>query len=314
MAVHIIIHCGMPKSGTTALQNVLDANHDALLERNVLYPRCGRFGERDTHHRCLFLSFSQKGKLRRFPTPQYSSQSYVRDLVHEIDVSRVKTVILSSEQLFGFDAESLTSLKEALHFAKVTIYCVLRNQMDYIESVFAQKVTGMQRYSGTPKQHLQKYLKNEGSLDYNERLRKFERVFGKNSIRICWYEDVQDDISGPLYELAGVTNREGLAAVGDDNVRRTWFFVFCLRWMRRLPLLENSRRGKRLISRLDKRLCLLGAQPILEKIFRPYSSLERGRLNRQYAQKNENISSRYELYWWREPGGRSRPSRHAVGE
>jgi hypothetical protein len=317
LVVHIIIHCGMHKSGTTALQNALDANHAALLERNILYPRCGRFGERDTNHHAFFLSFSRRRELIRtpFPAPKYSSQIYVQDLMCEIEVSRAKTVILSSEALFGrgFDAESLNCIKEALRFATVTVYCVLRDQMDRVESGFAQRVTGPQRYSGSPKCHL-KDLENEGVLDYDERILQFERVFGKDSIRICWYEDVRDNISGPLYELAGVTNREGLAAVGHDNVRRTWFFVFCLRWMRRLPFLENDRRGRRLISKLDKMLCLLGAQPILDRAFRPYSALERERVTRQYAQKNENVGARYELYWWRESGGRSRPSRRAVGE
>lgn len=37
----VILHVGMPKTGTTALQNTLDANKDSLLKKGVLYPTYG---------------------------------------------------------------------------------------------------------------------------------------------------------------------------------------------------------------------------------------------------------------------------------
>jgi hypothetical protein len=310
MVVRIIIHCGMPKSGTTALQDFLDVNRAALLAQNILYPRSGRFGKRRTNHHAFFLSFSKKKELARtpFPTSQYSSHFHLRDLMLEIDTSGATTVILSSETLFGpaFDTDSLRDVKQALSFAAVTIYCVLRNQVDFIESMFAQRVIGPQKYFGAPKCHL-KDMEDDGILDYDQKIRRFESVFGKDSVKICWYEDVRGDIIGPLSKLVNLKKKEGLTAIERCNVRRTWFFVFCLRWVRRLPFLDNDSIGRHALGKLEKVLCALGAQAMLDKTFQPYSAAERQRLSMQYAPKNDNIRTRHDLYWWCEPASRGRP-------
>src|SRR5690606_16945170 len=104
--VKLIIHIGMPKTGSTALQRSLRLLHPALLKQGILYPRLRGMGI--NHNTLWLLTRSQSIPSRYFrhllaSNPQYVSGVLPRawaDLINQIERYRPQTLILSGELLF----------------------------------------------------------------------------------------------------------------------------------------------------------------------------------------------------------------------
>ena len=138
----LYIHCGMHKTGTTALQDAFASNEKKLKEAGVLVPRAGRMnGPKGSH---VFASYSGHHNIaweltrdRRFH-PQRGS---IAALATEIEAFS-GSVFLSSE-----DFESLLATPRGFlplqRVAQATgrrlvLIIYLRNQLSYWESLFPE--------------------------------------------------------------------------------------------------------------------------------------------------------------------------------
>lgn len=118
-----ILHIGMPKTGTTALQDCLRASRDALADRGVLYPQ-NPPGCRFNNHRMLVFGFLPFDALPRhiLSHPGYTRENYLAKYAEFLDglyaqaeASRPGTMILSSETLFRtLDRHRAARLREGL--------------------------------------------------------------------------------------------------------------------------------------------------------------------------------------------------------
>jgi hypothetical protein len=130
----IVLHIGTHKTGTTALQETLAASGPQLAARGIIYPR---LHPRETgHHRLVtpWIDLAHRG----YVGP--SAAELWRRLTERHAGGR-DTLVLSSE---GFsrarpqavDFAELAGLVTG--FGRRTVVCYLRNQADYIQSVYLQ--------------------------------------------------------------------------------------------------------------------------------------------------------------------------------
>jgi hypothetical protein len=128
-----LIHCGMPKTGTSVLQAALAGSASMLLAAGVHYPAVGRSG--NAHH-ALAIRLREEG-----PSAPATLAAEVRDEVAGLPGPAPRIVICSSEQfsnLFGtHDRPRLLGFLGGLGH-RVRAVVVLREYTGYIESIYLQ--------------------------------------------------------------------------------------------------------------------------------------------------------------------------------
>jgi hypothetical protein len=145
-----VLHIGMPKTGTTALQECLQASRGYLADRRVLYP-ANPPGCRFHNHRLLVFGFTPYRKLPRhiLRYPAYTeanlAEKYAEFLGHLYDQvrdSRPAWIVLSSETLFRrLGPEARRSLRRALEpLGDLAVAAYLRRPSEYYLSNLQQRL------------------------------------------------------------------------------------------------------------------------------------------------------------------------------
>jgi len=136
----IYLHIGMPKTGTTYLQQALFNNRDRFLANGYLYPNSGikdnakeivnRYCHNTLAH-CL-MGIADK------------DNSLWEELKKEIDSTNPKNVIISAEAFTSFEIfyqpETLAKIKDLLKDYEVKIVIYLRKQDEFLESAYCYMV------------------------------------------------------------------------------------------------------------------------------------------------------------------------------
>ena len=130
---NIILHIGTPKSGTSALQNFLNDNNEALAEHNLYYPK-------DLHTKNSEITMGNGRKLY-----EYAQGNNISDALKYIDKLKKqylnKTIILSSEG-FYFHPEFIHKL-----IPDATVIVYFREQSEKIVSSYGQIIKGDHSFS-----------------------------------------------------------------------------------------------------------------------------------------------------------------------
>ena len=121
----IIMHIGMPKTGSTAIQFALTKNREQLLNAGVLYPiNPGPFSGHAKHS--IYVSMLRRGdseQWNRFPDAEakiistyggsFDFHSYwLDDLKKQIAVAKPHTLVISEEVFFGVLGNKKTKIHE----------------------------------------------------------------------------------------------------------------------------------------------------------------------------------------------------------
>ena len=189
--IRVILHAGMHKTGTSALQNNLHAHRDSLLDAGILYPTAGLHFESPSagyRHLALQRSLEQEGP-QSFATQQ---------LRQEIADSPCHTVVLSHEGFFTPDTD-IEQLREALDGFDTTVLLFLRHPVDYLESKYREWVR-LLRYTGEIEQFLEWHWP---FLDVLSQAGEWEEQFGPDQMVIRSYDSLQSphDILDQLLAL-----------------------------------------------------------------------------------------------------------------
>jgi hypothetical protein len=196
--MEIIIHIGMPKTGTTSIQNALYSNRNLLLKEGVLIPETGRFNQQDEAHHAFFYALTHNKQVIKTPFNPEDCKTfkyYVDELKKEIANHKPRLTILSSEMVWhpvAFNEECLTKLREYLPNYHIKILVFLRNIDKHTMSMYAQRVSGPQKFSGTIYDHISEFMDMK-IWDYNDRLDTLSKIFGHESVIVHWYDDHQGD-------------------------------------------------------------------------------------------------------------------------
>jgi hypothetical protein len=137
----VLIHAGQHKTGSTALQNTLALNRDALAADGWLYPLNGLVAQEHIGFRHLGLMMEI---MRRGACPGWAR---MRD---EIAGQRGR-VLLSHENFFSPQVDPRRVAAE-LPGREIYVVVYLRHPADYVESCYREWVRRL-GYSGTPAQY-----------------------------------------------------------------------------------------------------------------------------------------------------------------
>ncbi|TGN62162.1 glycosyltransferase [Paracoccus liaowanqingii] len=177
----LIIHLGATKTGSTALQHLLEDNRPALLRDGVWYPEVGLFWQLNRPHK-------QAGHSRFMAEAMKNGQSLRQHLLQGLALmpGRIHTIVLSSEAFFL----SRNSAALATHFSGFDVEMVvyLRRQDEWANSQYAEFVAGgainstaqpLDVWLGAPETGM--------FLDYDKLIRSWEQHLPRQSIHVRRY-------------------------------------------------------------------------------------------------------------------------------
>jgi hypothetical protein len=184
----IVLHIGVEKTGTTTIQDFSARNADQLWKRGVLYP--SGFGP--NNHVALVAATGSYDSIRhlgpteawREPGDQVRFRSDVdRRLRAVVRRAGRRTMLLSSEHMSSRLGEpQIAALRDMLAplTEAIDVVVYLRRQDDVLLSLLSSHIksggtSGIDRLSGI------------SWLDYDERLAKWERVFGPRHLAVRRY-------------------------------------------------------------------------------------------------------------------------------
>lgn len=178
----VILHAGMTKTGSTALQNLFTCRYVDLLKQGVLFPNSflTRKDLTDIHrtsgHWDLIRQL-QENDLGAF------------EVELEATENQSHTLILSSESIFqGASSEDLMRLAAFLSECSVTLVVSLRSQETWAQSRYYESVTkGFFRERRDYDEFLLS-LAQDGKLDYLTHLRKLETFLQPEKV-VVWNHD-----------------------------------------------------------------------------------------------------------------------------
>ncbi|MCP5091727.1 MAG: hypothetical protein GY949_12465, partial [Gammaproteobacteria bacterium] len=190
MSRKIIIHGGMPKTGTTSLQNALHALRDPLLKsQGLLYPSVG---PNHSHAlRTLFLNdpsehiqYKLTGKIDTIAADQ---QRYRDTLRREIEGSDWQTLLFSGEGVSNMKGEEIARMHDWLgqYSDDLSLFYWVRDPVKHAVSIIQQTLK-----SG---QVLEERFQNPPLPSWEKRLGPGREVFGANK---TWIRDFDAAIRG----------------------------------------------------------------------------------------------------------------------
>lgn len=141
----LLIHAGMPKAGSTALQARLKARRPSLRKSGILYPT------KTQNHNFLMAGAVPIGSLPRIFRQHYRSdkEALRRDfdefwgqILRQIEKTSPEIVVMSGENLWTLEDEAAERLKQRLETISKDIHvvCYVRRPSDFYLSSAQQKI------------------------------------------------------------------------------------------------------------------------------------------------------------------------------
>lgn len=183
----IIIHIGMPKTGSTAIQKTLARNRDLLRENGILYPANPTPFTNQAKH-LIFLPLLCRGdvdqwknfpggaqKIRETYGHEFDFYDYwINDLIKQIVIAQPHTLVLSEEGLFAafgrINSKIHNNLEKFLSdigssLSEVEIVGYIRSPADYYLSMCQERI---KRYAS---------IKGFSFANYIEKLKTINKIY-----------------------------------------------------------------------------------------------------------------------------------------
>lgn len=246
----IIVHAGLPKTGTTSIQEALYQHRGVILENaQLLYPSIS-----DNHTNALCTMFLEKpethianrmaGRLTSEQVAPYKASCY-EALENEIKSTEWTTLLLSAEGLSNLRAVELTGLRDWLlqYCENIEIILWLRNPVSYSISVTQQLLKGGRL--------LEEMYRDPPLANFKGRGNNFIHVFGRENITFRVFEECMKHPSGILgsflddLPLGDEVKSTILADNKRTNESMSLEAALLLNELNRLrPMFEENQRGK----------------------------------------------------------------------
>lgn len=177
-----IIHVGMHKAGSTAIQSAFEG-YD---RDGIVYPDLGYTNQSIplytvfSRRRCEYLIWRNEG-LSNFEICE-RKEFYKRRLIHQLKKNSGNRIILSGEDISGLERDELFMFKSTLepYVSKFTIVAYARDPASFLKSELQERI---------------KQRPGEicfAPVDYAKRFEKFYEVFGNGAVRIFRYFSRQE--------------------------------------------------------------------------------------------------------------------------
>ncbi len=175
----VCVHIGAHKTGTTSIQNALKTQPWLLRIQSTSFDRCA-YG-------------LGKRLMKESPLPRSEVDALRNEVAARFQSLGTRQVIWSSEGFFGNPYSGYANIE---HIAKdlraildrwpVRIVACVRNQADFLESLYQQSVkegssASWEDFLGTIPR---------GALSWDTLLQKYQRVFGVNNVHVWPFESI----------------------------------------------------------------------------------------------------------------------------
>lgn len=213
--MRVVLHIGIHKTGSTAIQTALSLNTELLATQGVLYPQTGRWPA-DGHtlvtgHHRLPWSFTR-------PEGDDPWSSLKRELA-ETDKD---IIILSSEEFeMVRRADQLDQIAKHLAGHDVTVVAYLRRQDEYLHGMYCTQVLHYE--AQWPFEAYKAYWGSD--LDYEQLLTRWEAAFGRAALLVRPYESAQlvnGDVVDDFFTQADLIPTDLIRADRRDRVNRSY--------------------------------------------------------------------------------------------
>jgi hypothetical protein len=196
--LELIIHAGMDKCGSTAIQVHLNFYREWFFQQGVYIPKCGltRWG-----HRTLFQEMNP-----------LQWQTLLNELEQASGFSRA---ILSFEGVHFLDSTQLDFIKQQLREYELRFLFYLREQSQIIQSGYLQKLKRGKQSNTVADFQDNSALLSPASRDYKLVLSRIERVFPSAAISARAYDlshFAEGNIVFDFLEILGLTAAEEFVA------------------------------------------------------------------------------------------------------
>lgn len=180
----LVLHAGMPKSGSSALQAWLDQHRERLRENFVYYPE----GAINRHNHLILMGgagasprFLQYLSRKKGIDVEQEFENFIKR-VHEQSLNYTQT-ILSCELIFGLNEDQIEVLSRRLRevFSEIHVVLYLRSPSSYYLSSTQQVL----KFSSN--------IKAPAAPRYRDKIEQIQRAFG--SVDVHSYNDLAGDIA-----------------------------------------------------------------------------------------------------------------------
>jgi hypothetical protein len=206
----IILHIGLPKTGTTTIQNVLHANRDFLLRREgALHPSLAP--NQNTAFNTIFRDDPRKLKANKragFTTEEIAARRkrFLNSLDAEISSSEWDTLLLSAEGVSNLLEPELLRLREwgEKYSSEWIVLVCVRHPVDWSRSVIQQRLKGGDT--------LQQLYEEPPTPKYRWKISRAISVFGQENVRVFDFEGAvkkEGGIVRAFAEQAGLNASSG---------------------------------------------------------------------------------------------------------
>lgn len=224
--IKLYLHIGTAKTGTTTLQHFLTVKREELLKEGFLYPLAGSIdfdpGILMTHEK---LSIAIKDKLNipvRYKLYQQEQwrktlSTEWKRLHDEINKHSAKNVIISAESFSDFELEGIKLIKENLSSYDVKIVVYIRQQDEFYQSWYNQKVK-----IGVYGKDIHQFITEDRPdyLYYYDFLQSWRKVFGQENIilRVFEKQQLKNGLVGDFLEAINLKeNKADLENIDSIN-------------------------------------------------------------------------------------------------
>lgn len=197
----VILHIGMPKTGTTAIQEFLAARRKELLDLGVVYPAVA------TNHgpflcRCVEAGADarqrERRRVKRRVTVGFEPEVERERLESILRSNPGETVVFSGEILSALEEEEVERLRALLEpsGARVRVLLYVREPLAYAASMMQQRLKNGKRLGRRP-----------SCSNADESFRKYAAVFGEENVEVRLFDRSRfpdGDVTGDILEAIGL--------------------------------------------------------------------------------------------------------------
>lgn len=215
---NLYLHIGFHKTGSSALQECLADNRQALQEAGFFYPHS--LGNKYPAH--VDFSWALNDRPPAWSGFSAADAEHVVALYQEqIEAAGCENIIMSSEDfvLLESNAESIERLREFFSAFSVKVIAYVRNPVDFIVSLYSHAVRSRAVMCDVF-EYVDSHF-NFRSADYAVRLQPWVKVFGRESIVVRPYDknefvnnNIVDDFASIIGFQGELTQKERTSNVG----------------------------------------------------------------------------------------------------
>lgn len=189
---NIILHVGIGKTGTSAIQKMLFENRDVLAAQGVFYPDFGLYG--NAHH--LFANF-------RKPRPSPRVAELIASAKTSADGLGCRSILISSEQFMYCNADYIREFLSHFSAWRISVILFVRRQPELIASAFLQKLKEAPLHSTGAHAF---FCQNKRAFDYSRKIAIWRSLLNPEDIHVKLYDKhlLGNDVCSKFLGLLGL--------------------------------------------------------------------------------------------------------------